>query len=954
MRRLLAQVAAGGRALARAPRALTGVLGALAALALLGIWVWAEIALARAAPPALAIAEIEIRPEAADGPLPLTLDARMLGQRAAPADAPVRFTLARDVERGWLIGDLGLGAPIWTERRDGFERAVRRWRLAAGDEIEIGETRLLAADVSPGRLELVVSRRDGVGRARRAEISHFQGRGARAVTRLLDAAGPADRSPLWLEAEACAPLGSVWRSLRDLAAGVDLLARRERVLLSLGGGVDCPDRLALPGAPPAALALTAVGDAVYLAPRADAAGRARMRRAGDDLWTRFAELNAPLDGVARLRIGGATYRPVEEPSGALRLVARDHPARYPLPPSVDAAAAADADLAALCADARAAPGAGPLCDLAALQATAPEGVALRHVETAERARAALRDLRALAGLLTALAIGAALTWVAARAAANRGFARWAPLRPHAAAWGGARLGAVLIGAATALALIAPMITLFGAALPRDIVGPLAVAVWALATFALFRAPERSGALLLFWTLLSALAALGAITGAAAAAQALDTAPLRAETGRAAALAVAFAAAALALTVDLEEPRLALRDAVRGVGRRAALLRAAPLLAGLALTAAWLLAGGASGATPPPLEAAPVLATLALGVAAARAHAARLGADAGPRRLALALGALLVLALLLAPALLSDAPSPLSAALLVAGAVVALGLATIGGALRAERLGRLAEMRARSRAPGVRAARTAGGVIRRRVAAGLGRPWIESVAVALGLGAALVAALLTIAAFDAAGDRADALAAADDAPWRRALAVHLAPDAYPEAAPALRRAATIGAAALGPAADPSPSLSLVSGADAAAALLARWGLLAGVLIGLAQVALVWLLWDRALARYGWSGPGDVFDDASRQPLCLLAAAAGFAFAAHWALSWGAALGALPDTGAQMTWISSDPGHILLLGAPFLVCGLWMFRLTSRRPVRSAGRHGPPPPRLRRSGLRAPAL
>ncbi|MEO1328308.1 MAG: hypothetical protein AAFW46_01465 [Pseudomonadota bacterium] len=979
--RLGASLRAAWAAARTIPRALSTLAAILLALLLAAAWIVADRMALLGPPPTVGVAWIEIDPVALADFRPVAIGRASLGQRPGPSSAEAaHLGLRFDPERGWLARNLAAERRVLFERADGVERFARRWRLAAGDVVEIGRARLLAAEVAPDRIVFTVARRDGLGGARSVVVEHFAGRGAEALARPLEASSANARSALWLDPVACgAPSGFV-AALRGAIDALDLFSRRERLLATIGGGLDCVDRIAAE-APPGALRLLHQDGDALVAPGLGEASRAgltaRFRRAGEDVWTRFAEIEQPLDGVSRIVLGRTSYRPEERASGALRLTAVSGAQRFWAEDAPEGAAdpgdPRDPAWRALCADPERRADPQGACALVRSLANAPAGVTARLTPPERRAETG-SAARALIGLALATGLGVALALVAHIRFGRLAFRRNEALRLHRGDpfWSAALLGLAATLALAPLLAAAPLPGLADAGPPRLWLGPVLALQWAVATWAVLRAPERDATLLLFWFAMSVVIALGAVCQALLSFGAADDRWLRFDARHAASLSLVLFAVALVASLDMEGPRALLRFAAFGRGWGAWALRAGPIAALALLFLAWVVVGREEGLGGfQPMEAGKFLAVLYFALAAARFHEQRLSAGALARRSATiaqvaGFGLVYLFLFVAAPGLTGDF-SPI----LILALVGALMLVLVGLTLRAHRLVQVRARRARAAPPGSPPRpRRAFAWFRR----GAQRPWLESVGAVVALAGLAIAAGLASVAVDHVGQRLDQAQAAGFSIPEQRVAVFLAPERHPDlGAQTHRSRAAIAGAGETPVARPraadAPSAAAASAEQSldrlgfdrtppalaalpavqddfiAAFFLNRFGVLAGVALVVAQIVVVWLMLDAALGRYDWRG-GDYADDAARQPLCFVTLGGALMLAAHWAIAWSNAFGWGPIMGQPMTWISAGNSHILFMAAPFLLVALTCLRLTPRRPVRQAASHGRAPPPLGR--------
>ena len=248
----------------------------LIALPLLAGFAWLGWEL-RAAAPSFSAMESILVGAGNDG---VVLGHRELLQRPGHRSAAERHLDVRLENGAWSLANLAperrADAPTDRTRT----RHLKRWRLADGDRIIVGSTRIGVKRPGPDELVLTAGERRAVWKHDRLET----GRNIRIEC-------PEDPHPLrrWLQP---------W-----------MAADKERLLFSIGGAVDCASRWSLPGVPSGGLKVIAHLDDLWIAP-GTVEREARLFRA-DAGELAFQDLRLPLNGpdgtVERLILGRTHY-----------------------------------------------------------------------------------------------------------------------------------------------------------------------------------------------------------------------------------------------------------------------------------------------------------------------------------------------------------------------------------------------------------------------------------------------------------------------------------------------------------------------------------------------------------------------------------------------------------------------------------------------------------------------
>lgn len=119
-------------------------------------------------------------------------------------------------------------------------------------------------------------------------------------------------------------------------------------------------------------------------------------------------------------------------------------------------------------------------------------------------------------------------------------------------------------------------------------------------------------------------------------------------------------------------------------------------------------------------------------------------------------------------------------------------------------------------------------------------------------------------------------------------------------------------------NPRPPIEIPAVQDdfAAAFLLSRFGIAAGLTLGLAQIGFVAAA-VMVVMLVGKSRDGQHVDDGVRRFLSVATAGAVTLFVLHWTISWSNILGLIPVMGQPMTLLSSATSHHLFMSLPCIV-------------------------------------
>lgn len=233
-----------------------------------------------------------IQVDAGDGPT--ILGHRELGQRPHRPGAAERDQLQLDYrDERWWVTDIGRGEAIDAPSTLQHSRLLRRWRLAPGDTIRVGEQTLTVASVDNRQLTLNT-----------ADGQQAQWRDGRLDTGNTPFTGCPSEGSDWWKHHLSAVLVPLF--------GVD--EDRELRLFSIGGQVDCPRRWALPA--PKALPLDSLRVNWSLGSFQIAAGNAdvsiTVAGRGDQQPHRLDQLALPIGDaeheVKRIRVGQQWYQ----------------------------------------------------------------------------------------------------------------------------------------------------------------------------------------------------------------------------------------------------------------------------------------------------------------------------------------------------------------------------------------------------------------------------------------------------------------------------------------------------------------------------------------------------------------------------------------------------------------------------------------------------------------------
>jgi len=222
---------------------------------------------------------------------PTILGHRELGQRPNRPGAAERDQLQLDYrDERWWITDIGHGEAIDAPNALQHSRLLRRWRLAPGDTIRVGEQTLTVASVD--NRQLTLNNADG------QQAQWRDGHLDTGNTPFAD----------------CPSEGSAWWKHHLSAVLVPLFGvdeDRELRLFSVGGQVDCPRRWALPALPLDSLRVNwSLGSFQIAAGSADVT--ITVAGLGDQQPHRLDQLALPIGNteheVKRIRVGQQWYQ----------------------------------------------------------------------------------------------------------------------------------------------------------------------------------------------------------------------------------------------------------------------------------------------------------------------------------------------------------------------------------------------------------------------------------------------------------------------------------------------------------------------------------------------------------------------------------------------------------------------------------------------------------------------
>lgn len=256
-------------------------------LLLLALFLWLGVAMFQGAPPVRQARTIDIAPDEKD----IVLGWRELGQRKGPRSAEADHLLLRHGDAGWEMFNIARTRKVDVRTDMHPTLFLKRWPLAAGDTIFIGD---VAVEVTRCDTETLALKQAN-----------------------------ADRSVRWADGQlAAGPDESVydahwsfWRRLKHrmaprLAKWSPFETNRERFLFSLGGGITCPDRWRIDGVWPGAARIYQYQGRFFLGPGVTDTP-VHMARAGEKPC-RFSQMGLPLSGetgrVERLIMGRTHYR----------------------------------------------------------------------------------------------------------------------------------------------------------------------------------------------------------------------------------------------------------------------------------------------------------------------------------------------------------------------------------------------------------------------------------------------------------------------------------------------------------------------------------------------------------------------------------------------------------------------------------------------------------------------
>lgn len=222
---------------------------------------------------------------------PVVLGYRELAQRAGSRSADERHLQVQQVDGEWQLANLSTERRVDAPTDRARTRHLKRWRLQAGDRIQVGTTVIEVAQSDAEQLTLRTGSREARWQDGRLSV----------------------QAPLWVD---CPEDPNPLRRL--LARWID--DSKERRLFSIGGAVDCAARWAMPDLPSRGLVVYRHLGGWWLGPGI-IDREARLLRGGEPELG-FADLALPVDGpdgrVQRLIIGRTHYR-VDADEDALRL-----------------------------------------------------------------------------------------------------------------------------------------------------------------------------------------------------------------------------------------------------------------------------------------------------------------------------------------------------------------------------------------------------------------------------------------------------------------------------------------------------------------------------------------------------------------------------------------------------------------------------------------------------------
>ncbi|MEO1274007.1 MAG: hypothetical protein AAFV96_01020 [Pseudomonadota bacterium] len=842
-------------------------------------FVTAERTLREAAVPATALQTLSIAPGVED----VLVGRRELGQRPGAQSAELKHLRAvHDPVAGWKVGNVAASRRLLLlyghDRPDQF---ARRWILAEGDTIRLGATVMQVESLTPGRLSLAVN--SGTT-ARRLVLTHRRGQAPRL--------SPDGAAPLWLDDQACGIEPTIFQRARRSLAAFDAFNDRERRLATIGGGVDCADRIATLGVPRALELLYQKGAGgqpmLSLAPLGPDGLSARFARRGQSGFTSFAQLLWPLDGVTGMILGRTLYRVQHAPGQTLDLSPIRNTALF----------LQEGDTPVCDDEARENP--RSMCAIQQTRAETGDGIAmvLRPASPVPLGAWSLEERGAWLLTLGAasLAVGLGFALIAYRFLGVLGRERVWILRLHRGHKG---LTALLLGLSIAVTLFYLLIGPLSSDTPRALLTYCLLTSWTIATLAFARLPEGGRRIWLFWLAMSGLMALGALSAEQLSLGAANTRWHGFDMKHVRSLMATVLAVTVVLSLDLDGVRSLAYTVVHGRGFGAALLRALPVLVLSAAFGLWLLFGREEGLGDfQPIEAGKFLGVVFLAVLATRLYQERLFAAALAKRVQLILGlaafaAFYGLMFGIIPGLKGDY-SPV----LILGVVGCLMLVTVGAFLRAHRF---AQIRLKAGLGG-----PPGALTRRR--SWLRRPWLESLALVTGAVLLGGGALLAAEVIASVGQTVATPAAAGFSIPEERIAVYLAPELHPDLGSQLIQSIRLigetpcydaalcrdAVPRFGP--NPAEAMRLPAVQDdfALSFYINRFGSPATVLLGLLQVAVLYFMIDSSVRAYRWAG-GDYADDAMRQTLAFITIGGALMLAAHWGIAWGNAFGAIPVMG-----------------------------------------------------------
>lgn len=274
---------------------LAATLGFVAASALVCGFVWLGAETIRQAPRGWRLDTARVAPTVE----PVALGWRELGQGPGASMPNASRLLVRRLADGWWVANGSRDRGVILGLDDGSRRDIATHAVQAGDVVRLAGTEITVTEARPGHVAFQAADGSRVRWSRNRSGLDF---------------GPAPALP------ACRLDGSpASETLRqDLRRGLGHLAtlfgqdRAPEPVLTIGGGVNCPERWAAPALPPHAIAVFSTPDAmlIRLATGLDgllvpAAGTAPVDLAAP--WTNVTQAR-----IRRLIIGGVSYDLAED------------------------------------------------------------------------------------------------------------------------------------------------------------------------------------------------------------------------------------------------------------------------------------------------------------------------------------------------------------------------------------------------------------------------------------------------------------------------------------------------------------------------------------------------------------------------------------------------------------------------------------------------------------------